>query len=281
MGFFARIFRDRTSSDEWRHLPVLKNHYADTPVAPGDYPTCACFQEYYSWNQALYETDSEHAFEREQSESPNWLEPAFHVDPPHYSQRAWDIACEIIEHAAKQGVEELNLGLIMDRPDYKNLTTLPDSIGDLKDLTKLVLYGSNLSSLPRSISSCSKLKIFEPYTSYRLHWFPYELKKCQKLAKSCISTRALYGNYKLRAPFPDLTKFRWSWPTGNDFCSVCEGKSRPTEQYWISQKVGTDVIPLLVSVCSEDCLGMVGHGAEGYVSRPHKGGLSLNQPSRD
>jgi hypothetical protein len=260
---------------------VLKNHYADTPVAPGDYASCACFQQFYTWRDTLYQSDREHAHERVQTESPDWPDQVFHVDPPHHSQRAWDIACEILDHAAKRGVEELNLGLLMDRPDYMSLTTLPDSIGNLKDLTKLVLYGSNLSCLPRSISGCSKLKLFEPYTSYRLHWFPYELKKCRKLAKSCISTRALYGNYKLRAPFPDLTKLRWTWPTGGDFCSVCEGTSRQTQQYWISQLVGTDVIPLLVSVCSEDCLDMAGRGADGYVSRPHKGGLSLVQPSRD
>ncbi len=120
MGFFARIFRKLTSSDVSGHLPILGNHYADTPVAIGDYPSCACFQEYYSWNQALYENDRKHAREREQSESPKWSEPTFHVDPPHLSQRAWDIACEIIEHAAKRGVEELNLGLLMDRSDYKN-----------------------------------------------------------------------------------------------------------------------------------------------------------------
>ena len=269
MGFFFRNrkARQRTPSE--------------SPVAPHNYASCRCFQEYYPWEKQVYEADSDEELERRMEGSPAWSESAFHLDPPFNSLRSWEIAQEIIDAHARKGSKELNLGKIMDRSDFMNLNTLPDNIGTLKDLEKLTLYGSNISSIPRAIAGCKKLQSFEPYTSYRLDWFPYEMKKCQKLAKSCISIRALYGNYKLRAPFPDLTKLRWAWLPGTDYCSICEGKSRPTEQYWLSQRVGTDVIPLLVSVCSEDCLEKAGSGEEGYVSKPHKGGLSLVQPSRE
>ncbi len=42
----------------------------------------------------------------------------------------------------------------------------------------------------------ASLRVFEPYTSRRLHWFPYEITRCTSLRRSVVSTRALYGNYK-------------------------------------------------------------------------------------
>ena len=171
----------------------------------------------------------------------------------------------------------------MDPSDYKALNTLPDSIGSLTHLEKLQLYGSNLSSIPPAIALCTSLQEFIPYTSYRLHWFPYELKHCPHLQKSCISTRALYGNYKFRPPFPDLRKWRWQ-PSGQDSrgrCSVCGTEGDNLDQYWVSQAVATDVIPLLASVCDDDCLHMIGPGAEGYVATAHRGGADVAQPPDD
>lgn len=49
-----------------------------------------------------------------------------------------------------------------------------------------------------------RLLAFEPYTSYSLHWFPYELTRCMNLRDSTVSTRALYGNIKYRPAFPRL-----------------------------------------------------------------------------
>jgi hypothetical protein len=48
------------------------------------------------------------------------------------------------------------------------------------------------------------LEVFEPYTSYSLHLFPYELTRCANLRDSTVSTRALYGNFNFRPPFPRL-----------------------------------------------------------------------------
>jgi hypothetical protein len=48
------------------------------------------------------------------------------------------------------------------------------------------------------------LEVFTPYMSYRLHWFPYEITRCPALRDSTVSTRALYGNHKLRPPFRKL-----------------------------------------------------------------------------
>src|SRR5690349_4819896 len=96
----------------------------------------------------------------------------------------------------------------------------------------------------------TSLEEFTPYTSHRLHWFPYEITRCKKLKRSTVSTRALYGNFKYRPPFPKLPQFHdVHAPTQ---CSVCNspfGDSMPL-QYWLSLCVATDVLPLLVYACS-------------------------------
>ncbi|MDX2565372.1 hypothetical protein PV371_38115 [Streptomyces sp. TX20-6-3] len=66
------------------------------------------------------------------------------------------------------------------------------------------LYGSNLVRIPPEIGAMTSLEEFSPYTSHRLHWFPYEITRCWKLVRSTISTRSLFGNFKLRPPFPRL-----------------------------------------------------------------------------
>jgi len=159
----------------------------------------------------------------------------------------------------------------MQLDDKEMIITLPAEIGQLAEVKTLVLYGSNLSSLPPEIGQMESLKEFDPYTSYQLHWFPYEITRCKKLASSRVSTRALYGNRKFRPPFPLLT--------GNPFvssvtrCSVCERRSDRLDQYWISLRVGTDVLPLLAHVCSAACLERMPKVADGSAVRPHRGGI--------
>lgn len=46
----------------------------------------------------------------------------------------------------------------------------------------------------------SALTTFDPYTSRRLHWYPYEITRCANLRDSRVSTRDLYGNFKNRLP---------------------------------------------------------------------------------
>lgn len=137
------------------------------------------------------------------------------------------------------------------------------------------------------------LEAFEPYTSNRLHWFPYEITRCKKLKHSVVSTRALYGNFKYRPSFPalasaggaeDLNLSRLApavWGgDGLAACSVCGASLSQTgvRQAWISMLVATDVLPLLVNACSDRCLRMLPSGAEGYVRTPHRGGPEVQQP---
>ena len=280
MRFLRSLFskKHKEKANPFERLILLKNRYADTPVAPMDYPKCNCFSEYYAREERLDAMESDEEYKKLEN-APFWSESILHVEDRSHSQRAWDIACEILAAAAKKGVKELNLGKIMDRPDFMALSTLPESIGELKDLETLILYASNISSIPREIKGCESLRSFQPYTSYRLHWLPYEIRLCRNLTDSCISTRALYGNYKMRPPFPNLRVCQWKWHTGGDYCSICDSVTENLEQYWISQVVATDVVPLLISVCSKECLGMVGESAQNYVQGPHRGGLELPQPS--
>ena len=58
-------------------------------------------------------------------------------------------------------------------------------------------------------------------------------------------------------------------------CSVCGGPvpERGVRQVWLSARVATDVLPLLVNACSDACVGVLPQGAEGHVRVPHPGGL--------
>ena len=139
------------------------------------------------------------------------------------------------------------------------------------------------------IGDMENLVEFLPYTSMRLHWFPYEITRCTKLDESQVSTRALYGNFKFNPPFPrlerplsstsgvDLTNLapeRYGAPAVTT-CSVCRTPLAQTglHQVWISLNVGTDVLPLLVNACSPDCVARLPPAANGYVPGPHTGGL--------
>ena len=118
------------------------------------------------------------------------------------------------------------------------------------------------------------------YMSYRLHWLPYEITKCRNLKKSSISTRALYGNYKYRLPFPQLRINPVPLYKDRAKCSVCElGPEQDNlNQVWISIRIATDVVPLIAHTCSPECLKQLPIGAEGYLMQPHIGGLGLTQP---
>jgi hypothetical protein len=116
----------------------------------------------------------------------------------------------------------------------------------------------------------TSLERFTPYWSHRLHWFPYELTRCSALRDSTVSTRSIYGNRRYRSPFPlldsegsspspadltDLDPGTWG-ATAIDSCSVCGNRMRGPGfvQTWVSRRVGTDVLPLLVNGCSLDCI---------------------------
>lgn len=124
------------------------------------------------------------------------------------------------------------------------------------------------------------LEYFDPYNSYDLHWFPYEIYKCKKLKSSRISTRALYGNYKNRMGFPKLNHNPVRFDEDALKCSICEKKltNETTNQMWITANVGTDIVPMLANLCSKECEINLPKPPENYVQFPHKGGANLVQP---
>ncbi|MFI2207794.1 leucine-rich repeat domain-containing protein [Streptomyces sp. NPDC020192] len=218
----------------------------------------------------------------------------FHAERQDTSAPGWRRLLELIDEAAADGREQFRPLTELSPEERRQIITLPPSIAQLTAVKHLVLYSSNLVRIPREIGAMTNLEEFTPYTSYRLHWFPYEITRCRKLTRSTVSTRALFGNYKLRPPFPQLQPSLNSvadldpgnldprhWGvTAIHSCSVC---ARPIEQsalhqVWISLRVATDVLPLLVSACTAACVATLPGGAHDYIPTPHKGGR-VDQPA--
>jgi hypothetical protein len=204
---------------------------------------------------------------------------SLHSDVQNTECEGWRLLLELIEEAASKKSKEFAPGLHMPPNLWSQVVTLPASISKLTAVRKLYLYSSHLVRLPAEIGDLSNLEELDLYTSYRLHWVPFEVTRCRRLKSSRVSTRALYGNYKYRPPFPKLgvPDTKRNLPAN---CSVC-GKNRQSGQVcqaWLSLLVATDVLPLLVNACSEECIQSLPAPAYGYVDRPHRGGLNLQQP---
>lgn len=259
---------------------LFVNRWGDTSdAAPGgresSRDTCSCF---------------------DQSKPHPRARAGFHTERQDTSAPGWQHLLELVDEAAADGREEFRPLIELSPEARRQVVTLPPSIAKLTAVRPLVLYGSNLVRIPPEIGAMTSLEEFTPYTSYRLHWFPYEITRCRKLTCSTVSTRALFGNYKLRPPFPrlppsqdsvaerdpaDLDPRRWG-ATAIHSCSTCD---RPIEQaglhqVWISIRVATDVLPLLVSACSPECVAALPNGAQDYIPSPHKGG-SVDEPPPD
>jgi hypothetical protein len=218
----------------------------------------------------------------------------FHSEIQDADSEGWTRLLEVVEMAAADGREDFDPFQEMTPEARRQVITLPPSIGKLKSVRRLRLSGTCLVRLPPQIGDMENLVEFTPYTSYSLHWFPYEITRCSKLTESTVSTRALYGNYKDRPPFPrleaplasrtatdlgNLPPARYGVPVATT-CSVCRTQLAQTglRQVWISLKVATDVLPLLVNACSEECVRRLPPTPDGYVSGPHTGGPSVQQP---
>jgi hypothetical protein len=202
-----------------------------------------------------------------------------HTEAQDTECAAWQRLNELIDTAARDGRETFSPGRELSSVEWTQITTLPPSIAKLKAVKHLILYGSSLVRIPPEIGELESLEEFTPYTSYRLHWFPYEILRCKKLKESTISTRALYGNYKHRPPFPRLPQLQ---PTVvPQTCSVCNSPltTESVQQVWISLRVATDVVPLLVHACSDECIAQLPTPPDNYVQTPHQGGLQLQQPA--
>jgi hypothetical protein len=205
----------------------------------------------------------------------------FHVDAQNTDSDAWRLLEHMVETAAGARSKEFAPGLEMPPDLWSQIVTLPASIAKLTSVKRLYLYNSHLVRIPPEIGSMTNLEELDLYTSYRLHWLPVEVTRCSKLKRSRVSTRALYGNYKYRPPFPRLagTSSKDNIVLGN--CSMCGRDCSPDSviQVWISLRVATDVLPLLVNACSVECIRRLPKPAQGYVDRPHTGGLRLQQPA--
>ncbi|WP_174715407.1 leucine-rich repeat domain-containing protein [Chryseobacterium arthrosphaerae] len=193
------------------------------------------------------------------------------------SSLAWKKLCDYIDKTASENGEEFLPAEELGWELFSQIHTLPETISKLKNVKNMILYGSKLKRIPPEIGEMEALENFVPYTSYDLHWFPYEITKCRKLVNSTVSTRALYGNKKNRLVFPllDHNPVRYLGRTVN--CSVCNKimTYEQTNQFWISLWVGTDVLPLLANVCSEYCKNSLPEPPENYIKFPHKGGNTL------
>jgi uncharacterized protein (TIGR02996 family) len=216
-----------------------------------------------------------------EAEQPSWPERDLHGEPQDTECEAWKRLLDYIDRAAVNGTLRFQPRPEMTGEQWRQIVTLPPTIAKLTSITSIDLYGSHLVRLPREIGAMTSLRMFTPYTSYRLHWFPYEITRCRELRSSTVSTRALYGNYKFRPPFPLLVP-----PTPPAHgpvrpCSVCDRAYEDLQLHrvWISLRVAGDVLPLLVNACSAACIEQLPAPPEGYIQGPHRGGVAVQQPS--
>ncbi|MFF1871566.1 leucine-rich repeat domain-containing protein [Streptomyces sp. CB03911] len=202
---------------------------------------------------------------------------AFHPEQQDTAAPGWLRLLELVEEAAADGREEFHPLQELAPAERRQIVTLPPTIARLTAVREFGLYGSNLVRVPPEIGAMASLESFDAYTSYRLHWFPYELARCPLLRRSRVSTRALYGNEKVRPPFPPLDPKAG----GGGACSVCDGPVTRPRRVWISLRVATDVLPLLVNACSAACVAALPTPPKGYVRSPHSGGPAVRQPTAD
>lgn len=207
----------------------------------------------------------------------------FHTEQQDTECDGWKRLLELVEVAATDQREEFAPRREMEEQEWRQIITLPLTISKLKFVKHLMLYGSNLVRIPSEIGEMTNLEKFTPYTSYRLHWFPYEITRCKKLKNSTVSTRAIYGNYKFRPPFPKLPVGATVQAGSPTKCSVCNAPVTASNllRVWISLPVATDVLPLLVNACSKACIDKLPHPPENYVQEPHMGGLDIQQPPKE
>ncbi len=144
-----------------------------------------------------------------QYESQSWSELTLHSERQDTSCDAWRRLLDLVEQSAHDALDEFAPRREMSGADWIQIVTLPATIAKLKAVKHLMLYGSNLVRIPPEIGEMTALEKFTPYTSYRLHYFPYEITRCPKLKESRVSTRALYGNYKYRPHSLGSRAFRW------------------------------------------------------------------------
>lgn len=198
------------------------------------------------------------------------------LDPPQPKPHPWlDPDLPLSDAERRQfanDVEELNLS-------YFGGDRLPSGVWKLRNLRKLTCYRSAITHVSPQIGNLRKLNEFVPYTSYNLHWLPYEVHDTS-LPKAHISRRAMYG-YSNSLPLPRLAPF----PTGAkslqemaarvvvsnsldeskltavvvDYINSANRCSYCHEPYWETSYQcwsiwSCDRVPLLALVCSRQCV---------------------------
>lgn len=204
--------------------------------------------------------------------------PTLHGEMQDTSADGWEELLELI--STRPGSSTiLEPSAFIPAGQWSTIIILPASIETLTSLRELHLYGSHLRRLPPEIGRLTNLTSLDIYTSYSLHWLPYEVTRCTRLNETRMSTRALYGNIKTRLPFPKLSSPLEAVVPKT--CSVCDapfekGKILP---FWTTQRIGTDIVPLLIHSCSRECIDNVPDAPNGYYARPHKGGGGVGMPN--
>ena len=213
---------------------------------------------------------------RDKADQPNVLD--LHIEPQDHSVPGWTRTIELIHASAQAQSTVFHPSADIKWDDWLRVITLPPDLGDLRGVRQIRLYGSHLRRVPPEIGRMEALEDLDIYTSYSLHWLPYEITRCFFFRQSRMSTRALYGNRKTRLPFPRLSRPIETLlpPT----CSVCD---RPFDGstprlFWITLRIGTDDAPLLVHSCSKECTLSLPAPPLGYHPRPHQGGAGIGMP---
>lgn len=207
--------------------------------------------------------------------------PNLHTETQDTSAPGWAALLELVENDSSRNASVFEPSAVIPSDQWSGVITLPREIETLSAIKQMRFYGSHLRRLPPEIGRLSSLEYLDIYTSYSLHWLPYEVTRCSQLRESRMSTRALYGNIKTRLPFPRLAG---SIATlAPETCSVCD---RPfgdhgVQVFWTTQRIGTDTVPLLVHSCSPACTASIPDAPEEYHSRPHKGGGGVGMPDPD
>jgi hypothetical protein len=96
----------------------------------------------------------------------------FHPEHQDTSAPGWTRLLELVEQAADDGREVFTPLVELTAAQRRQVITLPPTIAKLKAVKHLVLYRSDLVRIPPEIGEMDSLEEFNPYTSYRLHWFP-------------------------------------------------------------------------------------------------------------
>jgi hypothetical protein len=200
--------------------------------------------------------------------------PRLHAERQDTSRAAWATVVERVERAAVEQPEVFDPLAGFTDSERLEVVTLPTTIARLNKVRVLALCSSAMSWLPPSIGEMASLEILDIYRSYRLHYFPFELTRCP-LKDSRISTRALFGSYRCFAPFPDVidpangASLRALAPKGCSVCGVAISEESGLVR-WITRRVGTDVVPLLVFACSSSCVDTLSRATPD--ARVHCGG---------